>query len=61
VGAWERALRLQPDRGEAREGIAEALLAAKRPAEARRHAEEALRRGRGVHALIQKIDRAGTP
>ncbi len=58
---WERALRLQPDRGEAHEGIAEALLAAKRPAEARRHAEEALRRGRDVHALIQKIDRAGTP
>ncbi len=61
VGAWERALRLQPDRGEAHEGMAEALLAARRPAEARRHAEEAQRRGRDVHALLQKIARAETP
>jgi len=40
AGGWrlERALRLQPDRGEAHEGMAEALLAARRPAEARRHA-----------------------
>jgi superkiller protein 3 len=61
VGAWERALRLQPDRGEAHEGMAEALLAARRPAEARGHAEEAQRLGRDVHALLQKIARAGTP
>jgi tetratricopeptide (TPR) repeat protein len=61
VGAWERALHLQPDRGEAHEGMAEALLAARRPAEARRYAEEAQRRGRDVHALLQKIDRAKTP
>jgi tetratricopeptide (TPR) repeat protein len=59
VAAWERALRVQPDRAEAHEEIAEALLAARRPADARRHAEEAQRRGRDVKALLQKIDRAG--
>lgn len=61
VAAWERALRLQPERGEAHQGMAEALLASKRPAEARRHAEEAQRRGRDVNALLQQIDRAAAP
>jgi cytochrome c-type biogenesis protein CcmH/NrfG len=58
VGAWEQALRLQPERGEAHEGMAEALLAAGRPAEARRHAEQARRLGRPVDALLRNIDRA---
>jgi len=55
---WSHAVRLQPARGEAHEGLAEALLAAKRPAEARREAEEARRLGRNVDALLAKINAA---
>ena len=61
LGDAQRAFGDLPKAIAAHEGIAEALLAAKRLEEARRHAEEALRRGRDVHALLKTIDRAGTP
>jgi cytochrome c-type biogenesis protein CcmH/NrfG len=58
VEAWGQALKLQPDRGEAHEGLAEALLATKRPADARLEAEQAKHLGRNVDALLMKIDSA---
>ena len=58
VAESEAALRLQPERAEAHQGLAEALLAAKRPAEARPHAEAAKRLGRDVQALLKQIDAA---
>ncbi|HYV20579.1 MAG TPA: tetratricopeptide repeat protein [Verrucomicrobiae bacterium] len=56
--AWSHAVRLQPARGEAHEGLAEALLASKKTSEARREAEEARRLGRNVDALLAKINAA---